>query len=296
MRLTVDQRHLLVDALSRGVNKCEVARVFGVARSTVYRWWKRQRQYTRSPLQDRPRKPRKAKITERIELSILALRNTFHWGTARIQQGLRNLPPFMRVAVPSVAQHVLLSRTAINNVLRKHKINGYDRQQESWKFFRTSKPNELWQLDIKGPFIVQGRKHFFLVVVDDYSRYLVVFHHALHAFSSEDVAAIVSHVLPYRRPQSILTDNNPFKKEWDAWCRARGITPLHAHPYYPQDKGKVERAIRNVAEEFVYLTKPFPRWLAHIKSYQRWYNTQRFHRGIQAIPVELYVCSVSKCT
>jgi transposase len=72
-------------------------------------------------------------------------------------------------------------------------------------------------------------------------------------------------------------------------ARIRGIEPLFAHPYYPQDKGKVERAIRNVAEEFVYLLKKFPAWLrGKIKAYQRWFNTKRFHHGIDTVPMALY--------
>jgi len=64
---------------------------------------------------------------------------------------------------------------------------------------------------------------------------------------------------------------------------------LHAHPYYPQDKGKVERTIRNVAEEFVYLLKKFPEWLdGKMDEYRRWFNNKRFHNGINDFPSKLY--------
>jgi hypothetical protein len=48
----------------------------------------------------------------------LALRATFKWGTARIQQGLRFLPSFMKEVFENIVQGVKLSRTTINNVLR----------------------------------------------------------------------------------------------------------------------------------------------------------------------------------
>ncbi len=68
-----------------------------------------------------------------------------------------------------------------------------------------------------------------------------------------------------------------------------GVEPLFAHPYYPQDKGKVESAIRNVAEEFVNLLKKFPQRLnGQIKEYQIWYNEERLHRGIGIQPAKLY--------
>lgn len=53
------------------------------------------------------------------------------------------LPDFMRKSVPCVVQGVRLSRVAINNVLKKHGINGYFRRHKSWKFFRAGKPDEL---------------------------------------------------------------------------------------------------------------------------------------------------------
>ena len=97
------------------------------------------------------------------------------------------------------------------------------------------------------------------------------------------------HLVKKYSPKKILTDNNPFKEEWDNWCKENGIESLHAHPYYPQDKGKVERAIRNVAEEFIYLIKKFPEWLnGKIKEYIWWFNNKRFHRGINNYPARLY--------
>ena len=98
-------------------------------------------------------------------------------------------------------------------------------------------------------------------------------------------------LLPYVKkynPENVLIDNNPFKEEWDEWCIEQRIEPLHAHPYYHQDKGKVERAIRNVAEEFIYLLKKFPEWLGNLSDYVRWFNYKRYHAGIKGFPAQLY--------
>jgi len=78
---------------------------------------------------DKKRKPywqgilqRQTKITLEAELSIVALRNTFEWGTARIQQGLLCLPEYIKESLPFVVQGTNLSRQAINQVLKKHGI------------------------------------------------------------------------------------------------------------------------------------------------------------------------------
>ena len=291
MRLTSQIRRLIGEAIERGVKISLVAKVIGITRKTVYKWVKR-----RKHLHDRKREYKKEKITLEVELSILALRNTFNWGTARIQQGLYSLPQFMKEKLEElrvkVVQNVQLSRTSINEVLQKHKINGYKKKHDSWHFFRAKRPNELLQLDIKGPFTVEGIKYYFVICIDDYSRYLLLAEQLDHCPSVLEICKFLEPLVRKCKPKSILTDNNPFKEEWNNWCKENKINPLHAHPYYPQDKGKVERAIRNVAEEFVYLLKKFPEWLdGKIKQYQKWYNEKRFHRGVKDYPANLYVSS-----
>lgn len=288
MRLTPEQRRLIGPAVDRTHNKSLVARVFGIARRTVYKWNKR-RKYT----QDRKRRKKKSKITPKVELSILAMRNFFEWGTERIQKGLYCLPKFMRDTLKKlkvdIVQGASLSRTSINDVLRKHGLNGYKNKSKGWKFFRAKKPNELWQLDTKGPYAVKGKKYWFVICIDDYSRYAVLAEQCNHSPSVKEIVKMLKPLVRKYHPKKILTDNNPFKEEWDNWCRENGIEPVHAHPYYPQDKGKVERTIRNFAEEFVYLLKKFPQWLnGKIKDYKKWHNDKRINRGINAIPAQLF--------
>jgi len=288
MRLGIELRRLIGKAVARGINKSKVAEVLDITRRTVYKWSKR-----RKHLRDKHRKPKESKISLEIELYILALRNTFNWGTERIQKALYSLPKFMLDTLSNInvkiIQGIILSRTSINDVLKKHKLNGYQNKAKTWKFFRAEKPNELWQLDIKGPFSVQGYKYYFVICIDDYSRYLLLAEQLEHCPTVKEIFSLVKPLIKKHKPKKILTDNNPFREEWDNLCKENNIESLHAHPYYPQDKGKVERAIRNIAEEFIYLIKKFPEWIeGRIKEYQKWFNKKRFHKGINAIPYELY--------
>ena len=111
---------------------------------------------------DKFREPKASKVTAEVEVSILTLRNTFKWGTARIQQGLIELPSFIKESVRCV-QRIRLSREATNNVLARHGLNGYARDHKRWKFFRAKEPDELCQIDFKGPFMVHGKRNWFLV-------------------------------------------------------------------------------------------------------------------------------------
>lgn len=299
MRLPSEVRRFVVKRYRKTKNKSFVAKAFGIDRKTVWLWCKRSsKNRGGETFRDRPRKAGKRKITTKVEDFILFLRVVFDWGTGRIQQGLDSLPPYVYDELPREIRSVKgkkLSRTAINNVLRKHGKNGYSRHdKETWKFFRAKKPNELWQLDFKGPVTVQGKKYYFVVCVDDYSRYLILTEQLDHCPTMIETASLVlREIRRHGKPSNILTDNGPqFDEGWKSFCKDNDVNPLFAHPYYPQDKGKVERTIRNVAEEFTNLLMKFPRWLnGEIKRFKRWYNNRRYHRGVNSLPSRLYVGS-----
>jgi len=97
MRLSPDIRGIFRKLLKKGLSVARIAFLFDTTRQNVYRWLRRGRHAGRESFRDIPRKPKASKVTG--ELSILALRHMFGWGTARIQQGLIKLPSFILDAV-----------------------------------------------------------------------------------------------------------------------------------------------------------------------------------------------------
>jgi len=134
-RLKPEQRHLLIDAISRGIKKSLIVKVLGVTYKTIRKWIRRKKH-----LKDRKREPKKSKVTLDVELFIIGIRNTFNWGTGRIRQALReDLPEFMEDKLTELhikrPDKTELSRTAINNVLKRHGLNGYSKKYKFWQFF-----------------------------------------------------------------------------------------------------------------------------------------------------------------
>lgn len=294
-------RRIAVQARRTGLKVKEIADVLGVCRQFVWEWFSRANHPGTESYKDRskaPKNPRR-KIEEDTESAILALRTAFNWGTARIQVVLKTTPPYLNkfLAEFGYSQNSIdLSRTAINNVLKKHGRNGspYGELHE-WKFKHAVKPNELWQLDLKGPVRINGERVFILVALDDYSRFDVV----LHVFHGDPKTADVFAVLleAFRlcgKPERVLTDNGgQFKLAWEGLLLEQGVEAIFAHPYYPQDKGKVEREIRNVAEELLKVAKVLAAPLEPlVQEYWKWRNFQRFHMGINGIPADRYVANV----
>jgi IS30 family transposase len=123
VRLSPDIRGAFGRLVKKGLAVTCIAQLFGITRQTVYRWLKRARHVGREYFKDKTRKQKPVKVTQEVELSILKLGTTFKWGTARIQQGICNLPDFIKNSVRCV-QGVRLSRETINNVLARNKQNG----------------------------------------------------------------------------------------------------------------------------------------------------------------------------
>jgi transposase InsO family protein len=295
LRLDPGVRGLFSKLVNKGLTITRIAELLDTTRQTVHRWLKRARHVGREYYKDKPRTPKHRKVTEQVEVSILALRNTLKWGTGRIQQGLLELPRFI-VEATGCVQGIHLSRESINNVLERHGLNGYLHEYKRWRFFRAREPDELWQIDFKGPFTVQGVKYWFLVVIDDYSRFLVATKQYDHDPTTVEVASVMGRLR--RRPRQILSDHGKqFRDGWVKWCRRNGVEALYAHPSYPQDKGKVERCIQNLNREFVYHLREFPGWLkGKLGEWRDWFNHSRFHRGIKGFPAELYECNVRNLT
>ena len=112
-----------------------------------------------------------------------------------------------------------------------------------------------------------------------------------HSPTIKEIGQTIEPLVNKYHPEKILTDNNPFKDSWRKWCEERGIEPIFAHPYYPQDKGKVERTNRNIAEELINIITIFHKLLngEEIFGWVKWFNEKRFSYGVKNYPVNLYV-------
>jgi transposase-like protein len=297
--LTPEIRSLIIKAYRKGHRIKDIADMFDVHRWTVWKWVKRTRHPGRKNFKDRSKKPhmRHRKITPMIEEAILLLRDSFQWGTQRIMVALMSPPPYIRYLLETVLgilwKSIKLSRQGINNILKKHKINGspYKKTKKDWKFFTATCPNELWQIDIKGPFLLDGERVKALVILDDYSRFIL----SVKLFKSITTDIVTqelnSCIETYNVPSSILSDNgSQFREQFSEWCTEpkREIEVVHAPPFYPQCKGKVERCIRTFNEEYIRLDKVFENPQTLLEEYREWYNTERYHMGINNCPANIY--------
>ena len=139
-----------------------------------------------------------------------------------------------------------------NGLYKKSGVIHEDRRR-----FEADSPNDLWQSDcMHGPMIIhenKKRKTYLLAFIDDHSRLVPHGEFYLSESLESYLKSLESALSTRGLPRKIYTDNGAaFRSHHLEHVTASlGIALLHARPYKPQDKGKIERFFRTVRSEFL---------------------------------------------
>lgn len=124
--------------------------------------------------------------------------------------------------------------------------------------FEAELPNDLWQSDVMhGPKLEIGaeraRKTYLIAFIDDHSRLIP---HG-QFYTSESLVsfnlAFEQALLTRGLPRKLYVDNGAAykSKQLQFTSASLGIALIHAKPYTPQGKGKIERFFKTVRTEFL---------------------------------------------
>jgi transposase InsO family protein len=251
----------------------EVCRRFAVSRKTGYKWLARFRE-----------QPHAAQTDPITEARILQARDQYRWGARKIRAYL-------------IARgHEMPSIATVNQVLKRHqRIEPAPAKtpQSDLRFERRG-PNDLWQIDFKGPLEIARKPMHPLTIIDDHSRYLlplkVLPDHTMKRVWQQLWTTFAQVGLP----ASILCDNEfattwavPKTISWFDSCLLRlDIKPIHGRPYHPQTQGKVER-IHATFERELYpaaRTDCVEHFQHDAEHWRRIYNTVRPHEAVDDQP------------
>jgi len=139
-----------------------------------------------------------------------------------------------------------------NNLMDMTKKTPEDRRK-----FEAELPNDLWQSDVMhGPRVVfndKNKKTCLIAIIDDHSRLIV---YANFYFSENLVSymdAFQNALLKRGLPRKLYVDNGAaFRSRRLAYTAASlNIALIHARPYKPQGKGKIERWFKTVRSSFL---------------------------------------------
>jgi putative transposase len=228
-----------------------------LTRSTIMRWVKRYRE-SGGKLEslyssERSDRGRTRAVDEDTESALLTLRKEFPKVTvARLIQEMekrRLVSPSLKLTNSTV--HRLLKR---NGLMERTAVIQEDRRR-----FEAEMPNDLWQSDcMHGPMVRDGeggkqRKTYLFAFLDDHSR-LVPNAQFFFSESVESYLQALEYALSARGlPKKIYTDNgSAFRSHHlEHVLASLGIALVHARPYKPQGKGKIERFFRTVRSNFL---------------------------------------------
>lgn len=130
---------------------------------------------------------------------------------------------------------------------------------EDKKRFSHEFVNQLWQTDVMyGPYIKQNRKKkrtYLLAYIDDCSR-LITHAQFYHEQNFESMRLSFKEAILKRGiPKMLYTDNGKIYKtiQLEYICASLGCSLIHAKPFTPTSKGKIERFFLTVRKRFLSL-------------------------------------------
>jgi transposase InsO family protein len=282
-------------SLARGqaISVTELARRFGVSRKTAYKWI--ERQAAGEPPQDRSRRPERSplKTALPIEEAVVTLRREHPcWGGRKLARVLSNR-----------GHEFVPAPSTITDILRRHGLLAPPaaRAQQRWQRFEHPSPNDLWQMDFKGPIDVGQGRCDPLTVLDDHSRYNLVLLATTDQRGSTVKTALTDTFRRFGLPLRMNMDNgNPWGipsgrsrdlSTFAIWLVRVGIRLSWSAPAHPQTNGKEERFHRSFKAEVV-RGQAFADIDQAQQSFDRWraiYNDVRPHEAIgMAVPADRY--------
>jgi transposase InsO family protein len=260
-----------------------LCRSYGVSRKTGYKY------LARGDAAEQSRKPLRSPRRTAPEVEELVCRLRLEepvWGGRKIRD---------RLLLDGVAD--LPAASTITDILRRHGLLSPPvRPRRDLVRFEAEQPNDLWQMDFKGPLQTEAGACFALTVLDDHSRFLI----CLGACPDQQTETVQTQLSGAFRqfglPKRILCDNGP---PWGsdaqhrftrlcAWLMRLGIAVSHGRPYHPQTQGKDERFHRTLSDELLSRRESDWRDLKEVQVsfelYRQRYNEYRPHQALGGIP------------
>jgi len=281
----------VVRATEPGTNLSALCREFGISRPTGYLWLKRYREANSvAGLKERSRRPRHSpqRTSAAVEARVVALRRRHGWGGKKLQVLLER-------------EEIHLSVSTVHRILRrKGELGEYQAARPAPGRFERSEPNELWQMDFKGPFAGPDGECHPLSILDDCSRYSVGLY-GLRTTRMDPVQALLRETFSrYGVPDAMLMDHGaPWWSTTNHWGLTRlsvdlikqGIDLIYGRVRHPQTQGKVERFHRTLKDSVAHQGKPqrWEEWAGLLKDFRWEYNHVRPHESLQMeVPAQRY--------
>ena len=258
-----------------------------ISENTIYRWIRRYRDNRGHITSLYPRKrgdqgkPRKLD-DETINIVLTTRRGQIDTPVPMLLEDLKR-----QALVPATT-----GLTTIYRLFHQHGLMDTSPKPEDRRKFEAELPNDIWQSDVMhGPKVMVNqkmRKTYLIAFIDDHSR-LIVF---AGFYLSENLACFMDafeKALSKRGlPRKLYVDNGAAYRshKLEFTCASLAIALIHARPYKPQGKGKIERFFKTTRSGFL-PTADLASLERLNQSYANWLETiyhQRTHSATGMTP------------
>lgn len=286
----MEQRKAFLEAYQQSnCSFTSLCKAFGISRKTGYKLLQRAKEEGCLDIQDRSRKPHHSPnqtSQELVDVVIELRRKHPVWGAKKIHRLMEDKG---YQTIPSIS--------TINAILKRNGMIDPEKAKKHKAFirFEHKHPNDLWQIDFKGPIPIIGAKDCHpLTVLDDHSRFLL----GLRACLDESVATVQAQMSSifeeHGLPKRMLMDNGSAWKTDDysrhtgftVWLMGLGIQITHGRPYHPQTQGKEERLHRTLQEELLN-RRVFNSMLEIQSDFDQWRETYNYIRPHEALDMDV---------
>jgi transposase InsO family protein len=177
-----------------------------------------------------------------------------------------------------------------------HGLMDQSPKPEDRRKFEAELVNDIWQSDVMhGPKVMvdqKMRKSYLIAFIDDHSRLIVFGGFYLSENLASFMDAFEKALLKRGLPRKLYVDNGAAyrSRKLEFTCASLAIALIHARPYKPQGKGKIERFFKTVRGGFLPAAD-----LSSLKrlnqSFTSWLDTiyhQRTHSATGMTPFERF--------
>ncbi len=294
----MDERMQFVTACLREEgDMATLCRVYGISRTTGYKWLARYQAEGAPGLVERSRAPHThpQAIGAVVEATLLAARAAHPtWGPRKLVAWLERKQPSVELPAQSTVG-ALLARAGL--VVPRRRRPRTPPWTAPLAHADAGGPNAVWSIDFKGQFRTQdGLLCYPLTISDGASRYLLRCQ-GLPAIDGARVRPLVEATFrEYGLPHAIRSDNGPpFASTGvggltplTVWWVKLGITPERITPGRPDQNGRHERMHRTLKHETVTPPHgPAATLRAQQRAFDRFrteYNTERPHEALGQVP------------
>lgn len=272
--------------VKKGLKVAIVARMYGVNRTTVWRWLKRASKHSREfipTLTSRPKSHPNQVPLETINRLV------------ELRQSLGRCAPVLHAHLTNEGHNISLA--SVGRILKR---KGLVRKRKRAKYYValprpvSDCPGALVQVDTIHFVRANGSRFYVYSLIDTYSRLAYAeYHSKLRQYLSLEVIKNAQKSFGFKF-STVQTDNGPeFKDFLNISLRRDKILLRHSRVRKPNDNAHVERFNRTIQEECFQGRLPNQRTISKkIKEYLIYYNQYRLHLSLGLLTPSQFVAKV----